>query len=295
MPIRPYYDLGGFTPTGSSLASQPSSAPIPIASQPLPAIQRLLLANSGGGGFREGMQPGGTQPGFDPASLENPVSTGGNPYGEPRVDVPTTGGTAPFYPAAPSGGGRTNITRASYTAPGYPTDAFGYPIPGAVSGGPMYGDWAANAARTPSIGWNPSEGGILGKIAGHLPQLAPYFAGQSLYKAGRSLFGGIGDLVGQLLNPQGSALPGGGYPVPGGGDMANAAGDWMQNAARQGGYSGDFAGTASNIAAGMGFGGGLASAGGGGWQTLSELPGGLGSSGWQQALSGGGGPRVYQL
>jgi hypothetical protein len=287
MPIRPYYDLSGFTPTQSA-SSQPSSQPIPVGSQPLPAIQRLLLANSGGGGM---------QPGFDPSGYENPlpVSTGA-PYGEPRVEVPTTGGTAPFYPAA-SSGGRTSTSRGSYGATGYPTDVFGYPIPGAVSGGPIYGDWARNAGRTTSIGWNPSEGGILGKIAGHLPQLAPYFAGQSLYKAGRSLFSGIGDLIGgigQLFNPQSSVTPVG-YPVPGGGDMVNAAGDWRQNAARQGGYSADFGGTASNIAAGMGFGGGLASAGGGGWQTVSELPGGLGSSGWQQALSGGGGPRVYQL
>jgi hypothetical protein len=105
MPIRPYYDLGGFTPTQ---ASQPSSPPISVANQPLPAIQRLLLANSGGGGREGGMQPSGTQPGFDPASFENPLPTGGAPYGEPRVDVPTSGGIAPFYPPA---GGQSQTPR----------------------------------------------------------------------------------------------------------------------------------------------------------------------------------------
>src|SRR5215475_8972386 len=39
-----------------------------------------------------------------------------------------------------------------------------------------------------NVGWNPSEGGVFGKIASRIPYVAPYFAGQAVFKAGRNLY-----------------------------------------------------------------------------------------------------------
>lgn len=51
----------------------------------------------------------------------------------------------------------------------------------------FYGSGGASNQSSPA-GWNPKEGGILGKIASHLPGVRPYFAGQSLYHGGQSIF-----------------------------------------------------------------------------------------------------------
>lgn len=83
------------------------------------------------------------------------------------------------------------------------------------------------------------------------------------------------------------------YPVPGlGSGLSSEFGggqSWRENATRGGG----FAGFANQRASNAGFGGGLISSGGGGWQTVSNIPD-LGGMSPMQAF-GGGGTRVFQL
>ncbi len=87
-------------------------------------------------------------------------------------------------------------------------------------------------------------------------------------------------------------------PVPGehwvGGGVAGTDPGTGRSVYNPLGY-GNFRGSSSPGGFQGGGGGGLTSGGGGGWQTVSELPGGLGGISYAQALSGGGGPRVYQL
>ena len=174
----------------------------------------------------------------------DPLGYGANP---PPNDNVSPGGTR--YYTNPVTGSRSNLyPDLSGAPPVVNPDYMGAPVPG----------YDMN-----NVGPNQNYTGYQTPVARAQPVRPAGFLGR-IWRG----------LTGQ---PQGNFS----YPVPGGpGGLPSTFGggqSWQSNAARPS-YGGGFSSFASAVGAGQGFGGGLASLGGGGWQTTSEFPSFSGSA-----------------
>lgn len=188
----------------------------------------------------------------------------GNPRSLPGVEFPGT--PDPGIANDPVYGNTLGIPRVSLEGGG--PGAYGrYPYPDMNI--PTNEDVAPNLTTTYYI--DPSRNPYVNPSANSYPDLSglpPVEVGASGVPRRYPDLSGLPPVMVTAPNwPR--AVATGGYPVPGGGNPANAAGNWARNAARGGLYSGGFGSVA---AANLGFGSGLASLGGGGWQTVSEFP-----------------------